>query len=56
MFIGQESVIRRLPKFKTKVPETICVELTFSKKKWCIIFAYRPRKNNKFKTFPEEIN
>ena len=27
--------LRRLPKFETKVSETICVELTISKKKWC---------------------
>ena len=56
MFIGQESIPRRLPKFKTKVSKTICVEVTISRKKWCIIFAYIPGKNNNLKTFPEEIN
>ena len=53
MFIRQGL---RLPKFETKVSETICVELTISKKKWYILFAYRPPQNNNLKTFFEEIN
>ena len=36
--------------------EKICVELTISKKKWCILFAYIPPQNNNLKTFFEEIN
>ena len=47
---------KRLPKFETKVPETICVELTISKKKWCILFAYRHPQNNNLKTLFEKIN
>ena len=56
MFIRQSLIIRRLPKFETKVCETIFVELTISKKKWCILFAYRPPQNNNLKTFLEDIN
>ena len=56
MFIRQDLITRRLPKFNTKVSETIFVELTISKKKWCILFAYRPPQNNNLKTFSEEIN
>ena len=56
MFIRQGLITRRLPKFETKVSETICVELTISKKKWCILFAYRPPQNNNLKTFLEDIN
>ena len=56
LFIRQGLITRRLPKFETKVSETICVELTISKKKWCILFAYRPPQSNNLKTFSEEIN
>ena len=56
MFIRQSLIIRRLPKFETKLCETIFVELTISKKKWCIFFAYRPPQNNNLKTFLEDIN
>ena len=47
---------RRLPKVETKVSETICVELTVSKKNWCILFGYRPPQNKNLKTFFEEMN
>ena len=46
VLITQGSITRMLPKFETKVPEPICVELTISKKKWCILFAYRPPQIN----------
>ena len=36
--------------------DTICVELTISKNRWCILFACRPPLNNNLKTFFEEIN
>ena len=45
---------KELPKFETKASETICVKLTISKKKWCILFAYRPPQNNNLKTYFEE--
>ena len=51
-----QSIITRLPKFEAQVSETIFVELTISKKKWCILFAYRPPQSNNLKTFSEEIN
>ena len=56
VYIRQGLITRRLPKFETKVSETICVELAISKKKWCILFAYRPPRKNNLKTFFEEIN
>ena len=55
-WVRQGLITRRLPKFEAKVSEIICVELTISKKKWCIIFAYRPPQNNNLKTVFEEIN
>ena len=56
VFIRQGLITRWLKKFETKVSETICVKLTISKKKRCILFPYRPPKNNNLKTFFKEIN
>ena len=56
VFIRQSLITRRLSKFETKVYETICIESTISKKKWCILFTYRPPKNNILKKVFEEIN
>ena len=55
-FTRQGLITRKLPKFQTKGSETICVELILSKKKRCILIAYRPHQNNNLKTFFEEIN
>ena len=33
--------MKKLPKLKPKA-KTICIEITIAKKKWCILFAYRP--------------
>ena len=41
--------------FEIKSAETICIELTISKKKWCILFAYRPPKYEK-RSFFEEVS
>ena len=35
---------------------TICVEVTISKKKWCITFAYRPPQNDNKLPFFNELN
>ena len=40
-------------KFETTNAETICHELIIAKKKWCILFAYRPPSTNKDKFFEE---
>ena len=56
VYIRQGVITRRLPKIETKVSETKCVELTISKKKWCILSTYRPTEYNNLKTFFEEIN
>ena len=56
VFIRQSLITRRLSKFQTKVYETMCVESTISKKKWSILFTYRPPKNNILKKSFEEIN
>ena len=51
VFRRQSLITRRLPKFETKASEIICVVLIISKKRWCILFAYRPPQNNQLKTF-----
>ena len=48
-------ISKRLKVFETKSAETICIELTISKKKWCILFAYRPPKYEK-RSFFEEVS
>ena len=44
VFIRKELLAKRLEDFETKSTETICIELVISKRKWCIIFTYRPPK------------
>ena len=39
--------------FEMKNAETICLELTIVKKKWCILFAYRPPNTDKEEFFDE---
>ena len=41
---------------KKKVSETIYIELTITKKKWCILFAYTPPKQNNISFFQEISN
>ena len=49
----QGIIAKRLENLETKFSETICIELTISKKKWCALFAYRPPKQNKTLFFEE---
>ena len=42
VYVRQGLITKRLKNFESKTIETICIELTISKKKWCILFAYRP--------------
>ena len=43
-------IVKETKNFETKNTETICLELTIVKRKWCILFAYRPTNtdNKKF--------
>ena len=47
--------MKQMKNFETKNAETICLELAVAKKKWCIIFAYRPPNTDK-KEFFDEIS
>ena len=42
VYLREGFIAHRIPKFETKKAETICVEITIAKKKWCILFSYRP--------------
>ena len=55
VYVRQGLISKRLKSFESKNIETICIELTISKKKWCILFAYRPPNFEK-KSFFEEIS
>ena len=55
VFIRKELLAKRLEDFEIKSTETICIELLISKKKWCIIFTYRPPKYDK-KVFFQELS
>ena len=55
VFIRKELLAKRLEDFETKSTETICIELVISKRKWCIIFTYRPPKYDK-KVFLHELS
>ena len=46
---------KRLENLETKLSETICIEITISKKKLCALFAYRPPKQNET-LFLEELS
>ena len=47
VYVKQGIISKRSENLETKFSETICIELTISKKKWCALFAYRPPKQNK---------
>ena len=41
VYLRECFIAKRIPKFETEKAETICIEITIAKKKWCILFAYR---------------
>ena len=55
VYIRQGLISKRLSKFESNGIETICIEFTISKKKWCILFGYRPPNLDK-NTFFSEIS
>ena len=46
-------IAKQVKNFETKNAETICLELTIVKKKWCILFAYCPPNTDKEEFFNE---
>ena len=47
---------KRIESLEGKESETIYIEVTISKKKWCITFAYRPPQNDNKKMPFNELN
>ena len=54
--LAQWLIAKRLVNLEGNTSETICTEVTISKKKWCIIFVYRPPHPNNKKVFSELTN
>ena len=44
-------ITKTLIDLEGKNSETVCLEITLSKRKWCIVFAYMPPYNNNKYTF-----
>ena len=55
VYVREGLFSKRLKNLESKNTETICIEVTISKKKWCILFGYRPPNLEK-KSFFEEIS
>ena len=55
VYIREWFIAKRLANLEGNTSETICIEVTISKKKWCIIFVYRPPHSNNKKVFFSEL-
>ena len=56
VFVKNGLIAKRVKDLETIVSETICIELTITKKKWCILFAYKPPKQSNASFFQEISN
>ena len=56
VYVREGLVTKQLPLFESPAIESICIELTIPKSKWCILFAYRPPNFNKKEFFNEISN
>ena len=56
VFIRKELIAKQIQHFQINSTETIWIELIISKKKWCIIFTYRPPIFDKGSFFHELTN
>ena len=53
VFVREGFIVKQMKNFETKNAETIYLELIIVKKKWCILFGYRPPNTDKEKVFHE---
>ena len=53
-YIRNGIIAKRLTVYETKNTESICVEITVKRKKWGILFTYRPPDVKNLKLFFEE--
>ena len=56
IFIREDLIAKRLYTYEDSTSETICLEVTISKKKWCVTFAYIPPYNSNKDGFFKELN
>ena len=55
-YVRKGIIAKRIKQFEEASGETVCLEFTLSKKKWCILFVYRPPQNNNKASFFNEIS
>ena len=53
VYLRKIFIAKRIQRFETEKAGTICIEITIAKKKWCILFAYRPPNFSKTEFFEE---
>ena len=56
VYVKEGLIAKRVLEYENVNIETICIEITISKRKWCLTFAYRPPYNNNKATFFMELN
>ena len=56
VYVKEGFIAKRILDYENLSIETICIEITILKRKWCLTFAYRPRYNNSKATFFMELN
>ena len=56
MYVKKGLIAKRILEYENINIETICIEITITKRKWCLTFAYRPPYNNNKATFFMELN
>ena len=55
VYVREGFIAKRLANLEGNTTETICIEVTIPKKKWCTIFVYRPPHLNNKKVFLSEL-
>ena len=56
VYVRKGLISKKLKQFESEFIETICIEIKISKKKWCILFAYRPPNTDKQSFFKQLSN
>ena len=56
VYVKEGILAKRILEYQNINIETICIEITISKRKWCLTFAYRPPYDNNKATFFMELN
>ena len=56
LFVRESNGAKRFSHYESPSIESFCIELTISKRKWCILFAYCPPNLNKGEFFKEISN